>query len=532
MRTSLTLSLVALVAPCALAQSNSVPGLDGNLYRVDSLTYYGHEGSFPNGRTGMAMLNEMCNPGTVNIPWYAPMQPNHPKFGFMICRESNGRFEQISDRSFVKHAFLSTNYSGPCGSCQNPGTGALMGVHCADTYGAGNNADQYYLGPADEIDPWLGTWNPVGSYFDRGDPDVGPPQNRDGNRSLTRSQTTAFGPVKNRVIVQDADLNVPGATYYYCIHLVHEGEPVANRGNNLASRRFVPTWNGSQWNFSNAGSQVQGTWLQWWTGATYSLGGNGQDDGRFAVAVKVTGPSNGLWHYEYAVHNIDNSRGGASFRLPICGAARVFQTGFKDIDSDPLNQWTVSRAGGELVFTAPPSNPLDWNELFNFWFDSDAAPVPGTVHLDEARLGPGALDVAVASQVPMNVPNVWLGAGCGTPSSELRGLGIASSPNPSFALQLDGAPNTFTLLFYSWNNVTLPLPGGCTQYLDPSMIGTFATGMTNGSGRIQWPLPIPAGLGAGAIDFQAAQIQNGGPLFSLFTLSNGLMVRFGITGCP
>ena len=531
MRSLSFLALLAL-APGLLAQQNRVQGLDGNLFLVSRLTYQGHRGSaFPNGESAFAMQNDMCNLGTVNIPWQAAMQPDHPKFGFMLCREADGRFVQVSDRSHVKHAFLSINSSSFCGTCVNPGTNALMGVHCSDTYDVVNNNDRYYLGPADELDPWLGTWNPVGSYFDRGDPDVGFPANQDGNRSLTRTQANAMDAVRNRVIVKDADLSVPG-TYYYCIHLLHQGEPVENRTNNLASRPFTASWGGSSWSVNwNIQNQQQGTWLQWWSGATYDLAGNGLDDGRFAVGVKVSGPTNGLWHYEYAVHNIDNSRGGATFRVPLCSSARVFAAGFKDIDGDPLDDWSSSVQGGELVFAAPANNPLNWNEIFNFWFDSDAAPVTGQVHLDEARLGAGALDVAVNSTVPMSTPNVWLGAGCGAPAPELRGNGIASSPSAAYALDLTGAPNSFTLLLYSWLDAQVPLPGGCTQFLDGSLMGTFGSGVTNAQGDLHLLLPIPAGLPPTPLAFQAAQLQPGGPLLSMLALSNGLLVRVGMNGC-
>src|SRR5262245_27515959 len=189
--------VAAATAASLAAQANVVPGLNGRLTQVDRLTYYGRRGAvYPKREIGMAMLNEMCNPGTVTIPWQAAMQPNHPKFGFLIVRVVGDRLEQISDRSYVKHAFTSTNYSGSCGSCINPGTGSVMGINCADTYGAGNNADRTWLGPAPEIDPWLGTWNPIGSYFDIGDPAqagglVLPPA---GVRSLN---TSGFDNVKN-----------------------------------------------------------------------------------------------------------------------------------------------------------------------------------------------------------------------------------------------------------------------------------------------------------------------------------------------
>src|SRR5258706_11265571 len=103
------------------AQSNKVSGLDGRLYNIDDPHYWGRRGAaHPNGELGMSPQNDMCNPGTVTIPWHAVPQENHPKFGFMVVRESNGRMVQISDRSFCKHAFVSTNGAGgTCRPCTN-----------------------------------------------------------------------------------------------------------------------------------------------------------------------------------------------------------------------------------------------------------------------------------------------------------------------------------------------------------------------------------------------------------------------------
>jgi hypothetical protein len=49
-----------------------------------------------------------------------------------------------------------------------------------------------------------------------------------------------------------------------------------------------------------------------------------------------------MWHYEYAIHNLDNNRGGASFRIPLAAGASVQNAGFRDIDADPLDDWTFS----------------------------------------------------------------------------------------------------------------------------------------------------------------------------------------------
>jgi hypothetical protein len=424
MKRTVLLGLAASFAGGLVAQSNVVPGLDGRLTRVDNLTYYGRRGAaYPNGEIGMAMLNEMCNPGSVTIPWYAAMQSNHPKFGFLLVRVANDRIEQISDWSYCKHAFTSVNVNGSgCGGpCQNPGTGSVMGLSCYDTYGAGNNADRTWLGPPAEIDPWLGTWNPTGSYFDVGDPITGTGP-ADGVRSLN---TSGFDSVHNRMTVQEVDLATPSAAYFYGIHLIHEGESLANRGDNLASRGVNPTWGGSNWSFPNNGvGQVYGSILQHWQGSTLDVGQNGTDDGRFFVAVKVTPIGGGNYHYEYAVHNADNSRGGASFRVPVDPGAVVSNVSFGDIDANPLNDWLGAKVGSEVVWTAPAGNPHNWNTIYNFGFDCDVAPSFGVVTIDQARMGPGALSVSINAQVPSGIPSAQVATlgssvGCGSCTSAL-----------------------------------------------------------------------------------------------------------------
>jgi hypothetical protein len=487
------LSVAPALAGGLMAQSNVVPGLDGRLVQVDQLTYWGRRGAaFPGGEAGMSMLNLMCNPGTVQIPWQAAMQPNHPKFGFLIVRENNGRMEQISDRSYVKHAFVSTNGSGVCGTCQSTGGlgGTVMGINCSDTYGAGNNGDRQWLGPAEEIDPWLGTWNPVGSYFDRGDPDVGSPNNHDGLRSPGYSGSD---PVYNRVAVKESDLNIAGAQYYYGIHLVHQGEAVANRGDNLASRGFTPAWSGSGWSFNNnAVGQVWGSILQHWSGASLNSGGNMPDDGRFFVAAKVTTLGPNSYHYEYAVHNVDNSRGGASFRIPLAPGAVVQNTGFRDIDANPLNDWTVSQTATELAFSVTGTNALNWNMIFNCWFDCSVPPGAGSMTIDEARIGAGALSVNVQTDVPSGLSyatKTLTGTSCGicqgsfyelfatSAAFDLAGRSMTMRLNASGSYDVVETPVGFVpvagtnlgLAFNTQTNVTLPFslpyPGGATSQL-------------------------------------------------------------------
>ncbi|MBL8756342.1 MAG: hypothetical protein JNK15_23815, partial [Planctomycetes bacterium] len=331
-------STTLLLTPALLGQANLVPGLDGRLEILDNITYWGRRGpANPGGEVGLSMRNTMCNPGSVNIPWYAQMLENHPKFGFLITRLSGDRMEQISDRSYCKHAFTSASTSGACGSCVPNIGGNQMGPTCSDTYSAGNNAGRGNLGPAHEIDPWLGTWEHIGSFFDQGFPNVGAPGNTDGNQS----PITPTDDVHNRVTIKESDLLVGGASYYYGIQLIHEGESLANRWDNIKSRGFVPTWNGTSWSVANSAvGQAFGSILQHWTGAEVNMTTNGSDDGRVFVANKVTPLGGGQYHYEYAVHNVDMSRGGASFRVPIDATATGSNFTFRDIDGNPLNDWT------------------------------------------------------------------------------------------------------------------------------------------------------------------------------------------------
>lgn len=534
----LRLAAFLLAAPL-LAQSGSVAGTDIRLFDVGSPTVYGRRGAaYPNGEIAMAVGHSMCNTGTVHLPWLGwvggsssgVMLDTYPKIAFLVARESGGRMVQVSNKAHLKHSRVAYNFSGgPCGTCQT-GPSATFRIGCYDVYSTGFNANQYNLGPTDEIDPWLGSWNPLGSYFDRGDPAVAGAAATDSIQSLAVSGWDVF---KNRMLVREAELAVAGATFYGQAQVVAKGEPGGNRANNLATRQLGITWNGASWSATlGAAAAVPGSVLQRWTGASVSTGRNGLDDGHFVVGVKVTGPVNGLWHYEYAVHNQDNTRGGAAVRIPICPTSRVLAAGFRDIDADALNQWTVSQTGSELAFLAAANNPLDWNTIYNVWFDSDAAPVAGSLSIDQARVGPGALTVAVATQVPGLLLNEYLGSGCGSPAPTLFANGSPLSPNPAYALQAQVAPASFVVFGFAGQAANVPLGSGCTLFVDNSqMIATHLV-QANAAGVASYGLPVPGGLALTGFASQAFEFVAGGPIASLLAASNGLRIRAAGSGCP
>lgn len=441
-----SLTLALLVAP-VIAQSNAVPGLDILMYDLTDLSYTGRRGAaFPNGEAGFMMGHSWCNTGTVNLPWTSQsggiMVDQYPRIAFLLVRESAGRMVQISGRSFCKYSPTAYNFqTGPCLPC-NAGGGSFFFVGCSDTYGSGINENQMNLGPSEELNPWLGTWNLVGSYFDKGDPAATGSAANDSVKSLSFSQIAAFDAVKNRITVRENEI-IAGATYYGQVQAVVQGEPGTNRGNNISNRQLTITQSGSSFNTGSAGASVAGSVLTRWQGAMVGAGDNGSDDGHFVLGAKVTGPTSGMYHYEYAIHNVDNHRGGGTIHIPLAAGAVVQNFGFRDLDLDAGNNWSFTVGANELTVTLNGTNAIDWNTIYNVWFDCSIAPGAGSVTIDQARPGTGAPSVSVSTQVPSGVPfaaKQLVGTSCGTCSGTMYELFSPARP-----IDLSGKSLTMTL---------------------------------------------------------------------------------------
>ncbi|MEO0480439.1 MAG: hypothetical protein AAF196_13235 [Planctomycetota bacterium] len=534
----LAIAAATLLAPASFAQPGSITGLDAALVQTRGLQVNGRNGSFPNGESGLSSTIDICNFGSTIINWFAPMNPDHPMYSQMVARDLGFRFEQISDRSYVKHGFASIN-GGVCGGCVNPGSGALLGLNCSDTYGAGLNANTFYLGPPAEINPWTGAWNPVGSHFDMGFPPVSGGAASDGSRS----NINVPGGVTFRVRVSDADMNT-SAAFYYGHYVIVPNEPGTAKDNNGVYRRFTPTWTGSTWNFSNnTGSVTQSSMLENWGGAKLGSAGNGPNgdpvnDGKFYVGMKVSGPDgNGMWHYEYAVHNRDNSRGADQFTIPVCPGTVVSNITFGDIDNDGGNEWTGQQVGDNIVWTGPSANSLEWNTIYNFAFDADAGPMAnGTVNLRQARAGAGTAAVDVVIDTPGAQFDTFIGAPCGNPNLMLDVSGLVPAPtlpNPFFGLGITGAGAGNTVGFsFSAGNVATDFGNGCVWQLDFATSAVLAGIPADGTGFARLPLPLPnvPGLAGIPLFFQATELVVGGPVFGVANLSNALRVNLGNVG--
>lgn len=543
--------LVGVLASIALgagaqAQSNVRPGTDVRLGLLDGFTELSHFGTFPTGFSTFAMNTTACNVGTVDVPWQAPMAEDHPMIAFLVAREHQGRFEQISHYSYVKHGFNSDSKE-VCTPCLNPTGGQALGVGCSDTYTVVSNADSFVLGPAEEIDPWLGTWTATCSHFDRGQPAAPPPFDCDGFRSLTQGQVAQMGALGNRMQVQDKELGAPGARYYYQGQYVVLGEPLADRGDNLGSREFSVQWNGTGWDTPTLPSSgyVFGSVLQRWKGAEIAGSANGLDDGQLFAGVRVSSTQAGTYRYEYALHNVDNRRSIGALRLPIAAGATVSNVDFHDLDDDPNNDWTWSVVGGELVFDSG-TNPVLWNSIYNIGFDCDAAPGIGSVHLDQFFAGLGSPTVSLSLRSPLGgcpAPEIYCAPkanskGC-LPSIQTQGVPSGSLPG-TFSIQASNLINQKTaVLFWSMGTEDRPFRGG-TLCVRPPLRRTLATN-TGGnpppddcSGTVDFDFNawIQGGndpfLGAGALVHAQVWYQDPGEIFFKVGLTDA--VRFVV--CP
>lgn len=507
--------------------SRFTPGLDIQGI-IDGSFRSWHVGS----TTAISMSTTACNPGSVIGRWFAAPNNDHPFISQMYCRLHDGRFEQISEWSYVKHSFASTNSPGcvGLGSCVDPNNFQLLGLNCSDTYGASLNGDRDDLGPPGEINGWTGDWDFFGSHLDVGYPPTTP----DG-------RTTTVSPVDSlqfRVHIDDTKLTDPGARFFAMCHYLHKYEPEDVRENNMSSREIrisaPPASN------TSSISPIQfGTVLQRYDGARLESAANEvggvAHDGRFYVASSVTQNPNGTFHYEFA---IDNHGGNAELRIPLCSTATLANAGFKDIDSNGSNDWAISRQGNELIFAAPIDNAQRWNTIYNFWFDSDAAPGDGAVTIYQGNINPGANGtVTVAADVPGVVREFDRGGRCGG-SSELSANGPAVIPNPQFVLQASNVPQgAFATLHVNFSGASTAAPpplglAGC-ELLTPQ-IALPTVGVL---GLAFWRFEIPNDPYAEGVSVftQAAIRDANGAVLGLVNLSNQFEFLVGnnlFTRCP
>src|SRR5437867_11714059 len=368
------------------------------------------------GRVGLALGTDACNKGTIDVDWFALPSNDHPFIPQNVYRMSGGadnsqQFEQIG-QSWGKHAFTAAS-SNTCGFGCNGVGGSHLGSGCSDAYGAGLNGSQTGIGSRAWVNPFTGSF--VGSTAN--------------NHSGHVHDVTS-----HPILVDTGDL-IPaqnqGATYFaeaeyivrheYCWCQSHPGQ--CNMYNNASYHQYTVSGGPTTFSFCALGSTVrEQPAIMAWTGATVNqLEPDPGNDGIWFMGYKVSNPSTGVWHYEYALYNQNLDRAIQSFSVPIGSGVNVSNIGFHAPIQHPgwandgtfNNQgysstpWTVTQASDSITWNSETfaqnqnANAIRYGTLYNFRFDADQAPNPTNSTVGFFKTGSPMPAVIMA---PGNVP--------------------------------------------------------------------------------------------------------------------------------
>lgn len=408
----------------SLADAGTRPGPDVIVGDVSGLAQFGS----PSGsRVGLALGTDSCNAGVVNLNWFSLPNNDHPVIPQNLYRMSGGAtndatFEQVG-QSNLKHAFTALT-NNICGFGCNGVGGSQLGSGCSDPYSASLNASQSGLGSRAWVNPFTGA-------YPRGDSGTSP---------NTHSGHTHNG-TSHRILVEMNDLNTTmnaGATYYAEGQYVtpHEyawcqANPTqCNMNNNVSYRRYNVSGIESPFSFSPVGSTIrEKAAIEAWTGATLkTFRPDPVADGVAIIGYKITNPSIGVWHYEYAIYNQNLDRAIESFGIGVGVGVNISNVGFHAPPQQPgwladgtdgnggfsNTPWTQSQAGGFMTWSSesfgqnPNANAVRWGTMYNIRFDSDRPPVltnakvkyfkTGTTQLVTVQ-GPGSVN-QTCSRIP------------------------------------------------------------------------------------------------------------------------------------
>ncbi len=359
------------------------PGPDVTVWAITDLLAY-TSGT----NTAYAVGTTSFNPGSMPVDWRDSGTNNKsPVIAQNIYKLKNGRFTQLG-QGWLKHGFLSTNSPGQ-GCITPPLGGDQLGINCLDTYDAGLNGSQNYLGPRSVVNATSGYFPPTGNggFATSADPAF----------KLAQCPTSAFE---------------AGSTYfaegYYC---TYDDACWGNSLNNASYTNIVGATAGS----TGIGATVkrQNAIRAWGVADpsvvtvnadhTYTLitfGAQGDANTayptlprdntcRYIVAAKVTDNGNGTWHYEYAVYNHNSDRSGYSFSVRTPANAQVTNEGVwfpRSHSGEPYTNgnWITDKLPGSLTFRADAAyatnanaNAIRWGTMYTFWFDANVPPATG-----------------------------------------------------------------------------------------------------------------------------------------------------------
>ena len=422
---------------------NLVPGPDVIVGNIQNVAQQGSAGT----QVGLAIGTDSCNNGDQPINWFALPNTDHPLVPQNLYRMSGGtdnfeRFEQIG-HSWMKHTFEALEDS-VCGTCNTSGcqTGTHLCPGCSDPYTSGLNGDQGSIGSRAWVNPFTGSFPSTANNHNG--------HNHDG--------------VSHRIRVAVNDLNTtmnPNATYFGEAAYISPHEYTwcqshpdqCNMFNNVSYRQFHVTGTTS-FTFAAVGSTLRmQPAIQAWaaTGATVNqVEPDPGNDGIFFVGCKVTNPSAGVWHYDYAVYDENLDRGIQSVAVPLAAGVNINNIGFHAPPQEPgwandgtfnsqgysSTPWTVTQIVNSITWNSETfaqnqnGNAIRWGTLYNFRFDADQPPQSANATVGFFKTGS---PVTVSIQAP---------TGVGTPSPT-----PTASPTPTPSATATATPTataTFT----------------------------------------------------------------------------------------
>jgi len=398
----------AVVPSLPQPRPGTSPGPDVIVGDLPAMQQFGTAGT----QVGLGIATTSCNAGTEDLDWFALPQTDHPVIPQNLYRMSAGanndeRFEQIG-QSWLKHAFAALTQDACNFGCNGVG-GSHLGSGCSDPYSASLNATQTGLGSRGWVNPFTGDYPSTAN-------------NHGGH---------AHDGVSHRVRVEIDDLNQnlnQGATYFAEAQYVtpheyawcqdHPGQ--CNMYNNVSYRQFMVSGT-SNFSFSPVGNTI---WrrpaISAWSGTGAFLSQIEPDpgnDGIWFMGYKVSNPSRGVWHYEYALYNENLDRGIQSFSIPLGLGANISNIGFHAPPQEPgwandgteNNQgysstpWTVAQDTSSITWSTETfaqnqnANAIRWGTLYNFRFDCDQPPQAANATIGFFKTGS---PMTVAIQAP------------------------------------------------------------------------------------------------------------------------------------
>jgi hypothetical protein len=361
---------------------------------------------------GLTASTNSCNIGDDALQWRALPSDQHPVISLNLYRLTfGGRMEQIA-KSWVKHGFFAVNATDcasitgvphcerndrkPDGTIRWPQNGSVLIPGCSDLYSEDLNDRPDMLGPRSKINPTTGKF--------------------DAQQAMSLAGYPPSDPIDRVMTVDEKELSQSNAKYFLEAQYITADDAAALRArNNTTYREVVPQKRAGIWYLRNVGNdnnvRYQPAITAWATDGAQFPPEIETDEGNpgksyIFVGYKISGPTNGIYRYEYAVYNMNSDLAIKAFSLPLNGA--VDRPDFKGIDSHgeiwSNEAWDIQVQPDRITWSAknsddPNANAIRWGTTYNFGFESASPPSDGLATLSRFKPGTGAVSPTVARTV-------------------------------------------------------------------------------------------------------------------------------------